>query len=106
MVLPKDTSFLTGLVLVQVLGYNVGTPGTPFATEMLQLNLAGGGFLVRENPDLQSLGQTQIDDLGNGTFRIDSFFDVFTELSLDNGNTWIPQSNGSSRVSLQETPEP
>ncbi len=98
---------LTGQVLVRVLGYNVGMPGTPFNTEMLQLNLAGAGFLVRESPTLQSLGQTEIDDLGDGTFRINSFFDVFTELSLNGGASWIPQSNGPTRVSLEEVvPEP
>jgi PEP-CTERM motif len=106
---PQGHIVMTGLVLVQVFGYNVGppgTPGTPFPTEMLQLNLSGGGpFLVRESPSLPSQGQTRIDDLGNGTFRIDSFFDVFTELSIDGGTNWTP-SIGSTRVSLQETPEP
>jgi len=106
---PQGHVVLTGQVMVQILGYNVGTPGTPFPTEMLQLNLSGltplGPVLVRESPELHSFGQTEIDDLGNGTFRIDSFFDVFTELSLDGGQNWIP-SNGSSLVSLQETPEP
>ena len=100
---------MTGQVLVQVFNKNVGNPGTPFPTEMLQLNLSGvtpfGPILIRESPTLASLGQTQIDALGNGTFQIDSFFDVFTELSLDSGATWIP-SNGSSQVSLHETPEP
>jgi hypothetical protein len=48
-------------------------------------------------------GQTTITDNGNGTFHIDSFFDVFTELSLDGGNTWIP-SDGTTHVQL--VPEP
>jgi hypothetical protein len=102
---------LPGQVLVIVFNKNVGSPGTPFPTEMLQLNLAGntplGPVMIRESPTLASTGQTRIDDLGNGSFRIDSFFDVFTELSLDGGQSWIPQSNGPSRVNLEEAvPEP
>src|SRR6266568_6838484 len=95
-----------GQVTVDVFNKNVGTPGTPFNTEMLQLDLSTGGPgpLVRESPTLHSFGQTEIDNLG-GTFRITSFFDVFTDLSLDGGQNWFP-STSSSQVSLQETPEP
>jgi hypothetical protein len=59
--------------------------------------------MVRESPTLASLGETTITDLGGGTYRIDSFFDIFTELSLDNGTTWIPSSS-VERVEL--IPEP
>ncbi|MES1181097.1 MAG: PEP-CTERM sorting domain-containing protein, partial [Verrucomicrobiota bacterium] len=37
---------------------------------------------------------------------IDSFFDVFTELSLDGGATWMPDTSGPMHVNLVETPEP
>lgn len=76
-------------------------PGTPypfgvFDTEMLQMNLAGGsfppGFMLRESPTLQSTGKTTIGDAGPGLYQIDSFFDVFTELSIDGGQTWNPAS--------------
>ncbi len=102
---------LQGQVLDIVFNKNVGTPGIPFQTEMLQLNLSGntpiGPALIRESPTLPSTGQTQIDDLGNGSFRISSFFDVFTELSLDGGVSWIPSSSGASRVELEAAvPEP
>jgi len=50
---------------------------------MLQLSLQSAGPIqVRESPTLQSTGQTTITDQGSGLVRIDSFFDVFTELSL------------------------
>ena len=79
-----------------------------FQTEMLSLNLAGsvGGtpFLLRENPTLQSLGQTTVTDIGGGLYRIDSFFDVFTELSLDGGSSWIPNEGGPTHMTL--VPEP
>ncbi len=80
-----------------------------FDAEMLQLDIGGGdlppGVLLRESPTLPSLGQTTIEDLGGGLYRIESFFDIFTELSLDNGSTWIP-GDGAARVTLQLIPEP
>jgi hypothetical protein len=74
-----------------------------FDTEMLQLDLSGGtlpaGMLIRESPTLASTGQTTIQDPSGGNFRIDSFFDVFVELSFDGGATWIP-SNGPGHMTL------
>lgn len=78
-----------------------------FQTEMLSMDLVGttplGPAMIRESPTLQSLGQTTITDIGGGLYRIDSFFDVFTEVSIDGGNTWLP-SSGSTRMTL--VPEP
>ena len=52
---------------------------------------AGGMPLeLRENPSLASVGTIEINDLGGGLYHIDSFFDVFTELSVDSGQTWSP----------------
>jgi hypothetical protein len=83
------------------------TTGT-FNTEMLSMNLSGntpfGPLMIRESPTLPSLGVTTITGLGGGLFQISSFFDVFTELSLDGGQTWIPDSGGPERMTL--VPEP
>ena len=79
-----------------------------YNTEMLQLNINSGlpgGALLRESPTLASSGQATESDAGGGLFRIDSFFDVFVELSLDNGQSWIP-SSGLSHQSLEAVPEP
>ncbi len=98
----------TGPVTTEVFGKAGNTTGT-FNTEMLALNLSGtspfGPFMIRESPTLASTGQTSITDLGGGLYRIDSFFDVFTELSIDGGNTWMP-SDGPAHVVLTPTPEP
>jgi uncharacterized repeat protein (TIGR01451 family) len=71
-----------------------------FDTEMLQLDISGGnlpaGVLLRESPTLTSTGQTKITTVTGG-FHIDSFFDVFTELSTDGGATWTPDGAGSPR---------
>src|SRR5262245_26405619 len=96
-----------GPVTTEVFGKIGNVTGT-FNTEMLSMSLNGsspfGPFMIRESPTLASLGQTTITDIGGGLFRIDSFFDVFTELSIDGGNSWIP-SDSSTRVTL-ESPEP
>ena len=35
------------------------------------------------------LGQISILDIGGGLYEIGGFFDVYTELSVDGGQTWI-----------------
>ena len=60
--------------------------------------LGGGpqpGMMLRESPTLASLGITRIEPQADGMFAISSFFDVFTELSLNHGITWLPATNGS-----------
>jgi len=64
-----------------------------FDVEMLQLDITGGTLptmvRIRESPTRASTGQTQVQPVTGG-FMISSFFDVFTELSLDGGQTWSP----------------
>jgi hypothetical protein len=76
--------------------------GMNFNTEMLSLDLSGGGLpggvMVRESPTLASTGATSIQDLGDGLFRIDSFFDVFTELSTDGGASWQPANSAAHGI--------
>jgi autotransporter-associated beta strand protein len=84
---------------------------TMYDTEMTALNLSlPSGIMVRESPSLPSRGQTEITPQGDGTYRIGSFFDIFTELSLDGGATWAPATNGPVRVQLipiaPEVPRP
>ena len=97
---------LQGGVQVLTQGKTGNTTGT-FDTEIVAMSLTGtfGGnpIEVRENPNQPSTGQTTITDIGGGLFRIDSFFDVFTEISLDGGQNFTPAA-GSVRVDLM--PEP
>jgi hypothetical protein len=103
---PNSPTNLTGPSLTEAFGKIGNVTGT-FQTEMLQLNLSGnsafGPYMIRESPTLHSTGQTSITDIGGGQYRIDSFFDVFTELSLDGGASWI-SSDGSTHLDL--VPEP
>lgn len=83
------------------------TTGT-FDAEIVSMELSGQidgiPLEIRESPTLASIGQTSITDLGGGLYDIESFFDVFTELSVDGGDTWIPSTN-SIRMDLV-VPEP
>jgi len=116
-------STVTGLVLVDanppfpitlngpvttIVRNKVGNTTGTFDTEIVALSLVSSNPIpiqIRESPTLQSLGKTTITGVGGGNYRIDSFFDVFTELSLDGGQTWIPQNErNGTRVELQ--PEP
>lgn len=86
-------------------------PPTPnprvFDTEMLQLELQGGtapsGMRLRESPTLPSVGHMTLENLGGGSFRVDSFFDVFFELSVDGGQSWAP-ANQPYRITLAQNP--
>jgi hypothetical protein len=79
-----------------------------FSTEMTQLDVSGGslpgGVLVRESPTFTSTGETSITDIGDGTYGIDSFFDVWPDLSIDGGMTWIPSAGPAAHMGL--IPEP
>jgi hypothetical protein len=96
---------LTGPVSVEEFGHTGMTTGT-FNTQMLSMdmtgNVAGHSVEIMLDPTNPTLGQTMVDGAGGGLFRIDSFFDVFTELSIDHG-PFVP-STGAARVDL--LPEP
>ncbi len=86
-----------------------GTTGT-WDTEMISMSLTGqapGGppIVVRESPTLPSPGQIVVTDLPNGTFQIDSFFDVFTEISVD-GGSFVPAEGPMRLVMDAALPEP
>jgi uncharacterized repeat protein (TIGR01451 family) len=88
-------------VQVTVANSSASTDNPIYDTEMTSLNLTlPNGVMVRESPSLPSRGMTEIDTQTDGTYKITSFFDIFTELSLDGGNTWSPATNGPVRVQL------
>ena len=93
----------SGPVVTRVFGKAGQTTGA-WDTEMLSMSLSGttpfGPFMIRESPTLPSVGRTTVDDMGGGLYRISSFFDVFTELSVDGGQTWTPSVDGPARVEL------
>lgn len=95
---------LTGPVSTKVYnkaGNTLGTWNTEIVSMAMTGSIGGVDILIRESPTLSSIGITSVESGSN--FRIDSFFDVFTELSVDGGQTWMP-SEGSCRMTL--VPEP
>jgi hypothetical protein len=79
-------------------------------TEMVQLSLTGqvpGGPVIelRASPSLPSPGEVDVSDLPDGTFQVDSFFDVFFEVSVD-GGAFNPAASPTRIVMDAITPEP
>ena len=111
---PIHASGPFGSVQTIVFGHNLSPDGTgTFNTEMLALTLSGtylgSPFMIRESPTKQSTGITSVVPLPGGMYQIDSFFDIFTELSLDGGATWMPDTDSvlaGQRVTLEGVPEP
>lgn len=93
---------LTGPVEMRHYDRLLSTTGV-FMAEIISMSLSGDGLLIREDAALESSGQTQITDLGGGLYEIDSFFDVYTEISDDGGSNW-DDCAGSTRIYL--VPEP
>jgi hypothetical protein len=102
---------MSGPVTTMVNNYVSGQLGT-FQTEILGMSLSAnvGGMpvMIRESPTLSSTGRVSVEEGGGGGggggYRIESFFDVFTELSVDGGMTWYPDTEGPGRMTL--CPEP
>src|SRR6185295_11916126 len=87
---------------VRVTHTDESTAGSIFETEMLSLNLTSGGMMIRESPTLASTGKTTVRTVPGGYLE-SSFFDVFTELSLDGGHNWVPAQE-AARVELRNDP--
>lgn len=95
---------------------NPNSPGQtlkPYDLEITGLAIQGripfnGGltsFMLRESPTLASLGQYSTTSLSDGSFGVDSFFDVFFELSLNNG-PFVPADGPFHLVLTSQVPEP
>jgi hypothetical protein len=75
-----------------------------YPMEVLSLDLSPmPGVQIRESPTRASDGMTTVRTVPGG-YMIDSFFDIFTEVSMDGGHTWVP-SEGPP-VHMEGTPEP
>lgn len=77
-----------------------------FNAQMVQLDVKGvdnlGAARLRVSPTLPSKGVTTIEKLPNGLYKIESYFDIYTELSVDSGAYWFPSETGAVRMMLVE----
>jgi hypothetical protein len=90
----KTSIELTGVARTVLRGRNGEETGT-WDTEMVSMSLSGttpGGLdvVIRESPTEESGGGTTITELPDEAFNVDSFFDIWTEVSIDGGNSWQP----------------
>jgi len=96
------------------------TVGSPLEMEMSNVGGGGGGgilytgvvkwfndkkgfYTIRESPTLVSSAEMEVRNNPGGGYMIDSFFDIFTEISVDDGLSWVPSSGP---VHMEGTPEP
>jgi hypothetical protein len=79
-----------------------------YDTEMQQLDISGGslptGVFIHESPSKASLGRTT-SSTGTGGYDIDSFFDIYTEVSTDGGANWHEAQSGPAEVTLTVAPQ-
>lgn len=77
-----------------------------FDTELVTFELSGtdmpGEVVVRESPNLESAGVTTITAVSGGRSRVETYYDVWLEISLDQGRTWQPAEN-AVRMTLQSS---
>ncbi len=79
-----------------------------FDAEILSMGIAEGelpmNVQIRESPTLASTGHSSVTPLGGGGgYMIDSFFDIFTEVSTDGGGIW---SLAAQSARIDGSPEP
>ena len=96
-----DTAVANGPLTIKINNTTGAGNTSIFDTEIFSLDLSGdspsfGLIRLRESPTKQSLGKHTIAPDPRG-YRVSSFFDVFLELSIDDGQTWIP-ANRSMRL--------
>jgi len=98
---------LSGTVEQDVLGRSSATETGSWTTNLVSFSFSGSvlGETVNatSDPGQPSTGTTSITEIGPNQFRINSFFDVFTELSLD-GPITLTTTLGPIRV--EAVPEP
>lgn len=85
-------------MLMQVV-FNGNVGGTAYYdTEILAMSLEGGPLsepiMIRErqDPEASSTGLLSVLEVPGG-YQIASFFDIWTELSVDGGASWLPDDN-------------
>ncbi len=95
---------LSGPVQLRVTADDRSDATGTFDTEIIAMSLSGdvGGIHIQigVNPTMPSAGATTITEVGDGRYQIDSFFDVFTELSIDGG----PPTPADGPTRLELTP--
>jgi hypothetical protein len=106
----SGTAQVTGIALGGQSGF---PPVAEFDTELVSLDLIGpSSILFRESPTLKSNGVTTTVGACYGVcpavilpIRVSSFFDVFTEVSIDGGNSWTGHADGAA-FRVVQIPEP
>jgi len=92
---PTISELWVGATQMELEGISLPPSGDTrsYSLEILSMTVSDPSnpdILIQESPSLPSFGTMTITDLPDGRFSVDSFFDVYTELSMDGGVTWAP----------------
>jgi hypothetical protein len=103
---PQPVTLMGPMTMV---AYNKFSATGSWQVEIVSMSLSGdvGGVPIelRQSPGQPSLSQTTVADLGGGVYEIDSFFDIFPELSVA-GGPFQPSLSGPGRLELVAIPAP
>jgi hypothetical protein len=91
-----DAATTTAKLTQAVTGRSKGGKTRVFDLELLGLDPVslGQGVRLRESPTRTSLGQAVVGKAPRGAADVDGFVDVWTEVSVDGGFTWVPAVDG------------
>lgn len=106
---PLGPLSITGTMDFTFFGRSLSIPLGTFNAQITNFDFAGTfnshPFEVKQNPGMASTGVTTINQVSpGGMYQVSSFFDVFAELSLDNG-PFVPGPERHATVGAA-TPEP
>jgi len=77
---------------------------TTYDTELVTFELQGtgmpSGVMVRESTARASTGVTTVTAVSGGESRVETFYDVWLDISLDGGRTWT-QADNAVRMTLE-----
>jgi hypothetical protein len=74
-----------------------------WASPVTAMNATTSGILFRKSPSFNSTGTNTYKPVGDN-YIMNSFFDIFTELSIDSGETWQPVTGISQNSGASFTP--
>ena len=98
----------TGNLMMKLTHSSTSGPIRVYDTELLAMNVETDTTIlplkikIRESPTFVSPGVITLSDIGSGNYRLMSCFDVYAELSLDDGQSWQATDEPRARLTMQD----
>ena len=98
----------TANLMMKLTHSSTSGPIRVYDTELLAMNVETDTTIlplkikIRESPTFVSPGVITLSDIGSGNYRLMSCFDVYAELSLDDGQSWQATDEPRARLTMQD----